>query len=81
LLAGAIAVLILVNARPGSPDSQADKHQTCDCIPGLKITKPLCCQEAPVLFVVAGEVVRPVSYRPVESDGAARDAACLAELI
>jgi pimeloyl-ACP methyl ester carboxylesterase/predicted glycosyltransferase len=30
---------------------------------------------------IAAEIVRPVSYRPVETDGAARAAACLAELI
>jgi UDP-N-acetylglucosamine:LPS N-acetylglucosamine transferase len=31
--------------------------------------------------VIAAEMARPVSYRPVETDGAARAAACLAELI
>ena len=31
--------------------------------------------------VIAAEIARPVSYRPVETDGAARAAACLAELI
>ena len=30
---------------------------------------------------IAAEITRPVSYRPVETDGAARAAACLAELI
>jgi pimeloyl-ACP methyl ester carboxylesterase/predicted glycosyltransferase len=30
---------------------------------------------------IAAEIARPVSYRPVETDGAARAAACLAELI
>ena len=30
---------------------------------------------------IAEEIVRPVSYRPVETDGAVRAAACLAELI
>jgi UDP-N-acetylglucosamine:LPS N-acetylglucosamine transferase len=30
---------------------------------------------------IAGEVDRPVSYRPVETDGAARAAAYLADLI
>ena len=30
---------------------------------------------------IAEEVGRPVSYRPVETDGAARAAACLAGLI
>jgi predicted glycosyltransferase len=30
---------------------------------------------------IADEIGRPVSYRPVETDGAARAAACLAELI
>jgi UDP-N-acetylglucosamine:LPS N-acetylglucosamine transferase len=30
---------------------------------------------------IAEEVSRPVSYRPVETDGAARAAACLAGLI
>jgi len=30
---------------------------------------------------IATEIARPVSYRPVETDGAARAAACLAELI
>jgi len=30
---------------------------------------------------MAAEIGRPVSYRPVETDGAARAAACLAELI
>ena len=30
---------------------------------------------------MAEEIARPVSYRPVETDGAARAAACLAELI
>lgn len=31
--------------------------------------------------VIAAEIGRPVSYRPVETGGAARAAACLAELI
>jgi hypothetical protein len=30
---------------------------------------------------IAEEIARPVSYRPVETDGAARAAAILAELI
>jgi UDP-N-acetylglucosamine:LPS N-acetylglucosamine transferase len=30
---------------------------------------------------IAAEIDRPVSYLPVETDGAARAAACLAELI
>jgi pimeloyl-ACP methyl ester carboxylesterase/predicted glycosyltransferase len=30
---------------------------------------------------IAAEITRPVSYRPVETDGAARAAACIAELI
>ena len=30
---------------------------------------------------MAEEIARPVSYRPVETDGAARAAACLADLI
>jgi UDP-N-acetylglucosamine:LPS N-acetylglucosamine transferase len=30
---------------------------------------------------IAAEIARPVTYRPVEADGAARAAACLAELI
>ena len=30
---------------------------------------------------IAAEIARPVSYRPVETDGAARAAACVAELI
>jgi len=30
---------------------------------------------------MAEEISRPVSYRPVETDGAARAAACLGELI
>ena len=30
---------------------------------------------------IAEEIARPVSYRPVETDGAKRAAACLAELI
>jgi predicted glycosyltransferase len=30
---------------------------------------------------IAEEITRPVSHRPVETDGAARAAACLAELI
>ena len=30
---------------------------------------------------IAAQIARPASYRPVETDGAARAAACLAELI
>ena len=32
-------------------------------------------------YAIAAEIGRPVSYRPVETDGAARAAALLAELI
>ena len=36
---------------------------------------------AALAAAIAAEIARPVSYRPVETDGAARAAACLAELI
>jgi hypothetical protein len=60
---------------PGRPRHRLDRYGAGRCL-DYDQTGP----EA-LAHAIAAEIGRPVSYRPVETDGAARAAALLSELI
>jgi UDP-N-acetylglucosamine:LPS N-acetylglucosamine transferase len=56
-------------------------HRLAQYGAGRRVDYPEICEPERLAEVIAAEIGRPVGYRPVETDGAARAADLLAELL